>query len=1036
MLSPPPSPAPPPPLHQRRNTTDIFAHFISKAAARQTFEAFLREASGETSVARAAGTARPAGVPWYPLSDSILVAFWKVWKKPYNKDWGVQEGKKFDIFWQKVRRVATSLADVTKPAWFKFGPTFVSDVLGPLSLRPTLRLFLRRPTRHAPSGTGGQRARSRLRTTRETARLAGPLLRPPPSKQQLIDCVSEEEGYSSQGCVGGDLTDRLQFASRATGGYITTEARYGFAAATGQCSMQSAPPPEADRVQLAGSGFVRLQPWSATALREAVLQSPVVVGFLATELFSEYDGGVWPASDCEGRFPTGAGPASGLSNSWGCEWGEAGYARIEMTPDGTAGACGLYSVMLAPTNASIGALGRAPTARTSPQPSYTALPLDRCTQGCAVRPRSGPYVPAAATSFAGQTYKCEGSGCTTFEYITCDNAEPGLVTFSSPQLAGLPLDVCSAAGGVGCGEPAAHAWCRLQGMERAVDIGPYQPSPATAHLAAGETCAGDTCATPAHIIRTLPAFDELPGEVLSGFDAVRQDAFKSLVMAMVQVAGGEATVALGSVTEYLQQQPEVESGVLVPAAVTCPNATAARGFAQRLADRQPWPQGSFGEGLSPARHPSSPATPVPCNFSRSLVAVFPWYANASMAGTLRATSCGPSSGDPVLSLLSSPTSAGGALHLPGRRRRQRLPPAPLVEALYHQTLCWGKGDSGQLGQGLSQGSSTPVLVAGGHRFTSLTAATRYTCGIDTSIRAWCWGGSSGSTPAAVGGGMSFQALAAGYAHVCGLDLQGAAWCWGQGGVGQLGDGREADSGSPVRVAGGLTFKAISAGYIFSCALVAATGRPWCWGDNYWLTLGVGDGSVRSSVPVAVSGGHSFTQLSSYSTHSCGLKADGSAHCWGTGTDGRLGTGSTANTATPAQVAGGHVFAALATGHVALHTCALKAAGAASCWGDGRSGRLGGGGGAAGSADEPNAKAPAAVVGSVAFDSIAVGGAHTCVLSRSRKAWCFGKNEFGQLGSPSPDASSVPVAVPGHKFSFIVAGYEHSCGIRPAWLLTA
>lgn len=40
---------------------------------------------------------------------------------------------------------------------------------------------------------------------------------------------------------------------------------------------------------------------------QAVLQSPVVVGFLATELFSEYDGGVWPASDCEGRFPTGAG---------------------------------------------------------------------------------------------------------------------------------------------------------------------------------------------------------------------------------------------------------------------------------------------------------------------------------------------------------------------------------------------------------------------------------------------------------------------------------------------------------------------------------------------------------------------------------------------------------------------------------------------------------------------------------------------------------------------------------------------------------
>ena len=165
-----------------------------------------------------------------------------------------------------------------------------------------------------------------LRATTHHVMMLSVALSIPPALQ-LIDCVSEEEGYSSQGCVGGDLTDRLQFASRcaspsvcpqqwngaagaapagarcimcgealcrtgathmsgttaaralphpllvacccrATGGYITTEARYGFAAATGQCSMQSAPPPEADRVQLAGSGFVRLQPWSATALRE------------------------------------------------------------------------------------------------------------------------------------------------------------------------------------------------------------------------------------------------------------------------------------------------------------------------------------------------------------------------------------------------------------------------------------------------------------------------------------------------------------------------------------------------------------------------------------------------------------------------------------------------------------------------------------------------------------------------------------------------------------------------------------------------
>ena len=41
-----------------------------------------------------------------------------------------------------------------------------------------------------------------------------------------------------------------------------------------------------------------------------------------------------------------------VKNSWGWEWGEGGYAHIKMTPDGTAGTCGLYSVMLAPTNIS------------------------------------------------------------------------------------------------------------------------------------------------------------------------------------------------------------------------------------------------------------------------------------------------------------------------------------------------------------------------------------------------------------------------------------------------------------------------------------------------------------------------------------------------------------------------------------------------------------------------------------------------------------------------------------------------------------
>jgi hypothetical protein len=50
---------------------------------------------------------------------------------------------------------------------------------------------------------------------------------------------------------------------------------------------------------------------------------------------------------------------------------------------------------------------------------------------------------------------------------------------------------------------------------------------------------------------------------------------------------------------------------------------------------------------------------VACDFARDRAAVFRFYANASMSGTLRATSCGSSSGDPVLSVLSAPTATGG-----------------------------------------------------------------------------------------------------------------------------------------------------------------------------------------------------------------------------------------------------------------------------------------------------------------------------------------------------------------------------------------
>ena len=64
-------------------------------------------------------------------------------------------------------------------------------------------------------------------------------------------------------------------------------------------------------------------------------------------------------------------------------------------------------------------------------------------------------------------------------------------------------------------------------------------------------------------------------------------------------------------------------------------------------------------------------------------------------------------------------------------------------------------------------------------------------------------------------------------------------------------------------------------------MVPGDARPGgCAGSNGNGQLGDGT-TTDSSVPTAVSGSHTFTQLSAGGqTHTCGLRTDGIALCWG------------------------------------------------------------------------------------------------------------------------------------------------------------
>jgi len=282
--------------------------------------------------------------------------------------------------------------------------------------------------------------------------------------------------------------------------------------------------------------------------------------------------------------------------------------------------------------------------------------------------------------------------------------------------------------------------------------------------------------------------------------------------------------------------------------------------------------------------------------------------------------------------------------------------------------CWGNNTYFQLGAAttLTCGglpcSPSPTAVAGGHRFTQLTAGHLHNCGLDGTGQAWCWGnnqnGALGSAstetcvglpcsrePVAAAEGLSFTTLSAGGGHTCGLTASGEAWCWGANDNGQLGVGNTFSSVAALPVAGTQRFTAIFAGPASTCGL-EADGTAWCWGRN---DLGqVGDGSTTNrTVPVRVTGGLKFTALATGNQHVCGIATDGVAWCWGNNsntfgngsqTGGQLGTGNTSSSLVPAKVSAALAYRALSTRR--FTTCGLSTAGRAYCWGDNEAGELG------------------------------------------------------------------------------------------------
>jgi len=270
-------------------------------------------------------------------------------------------------------------------------------------------------------------------------------------------------------------------------------------------------------------------------------------------------------------------------------------------------------------------------------------------------------------------------------------------------------------------------------------------------------------------------------------------------------------------------------------------------------------------------------------------------------------------------------------------------------------------------------------------------------------------------------------LALGSFHGCALSTAGGAQCWGGNEYGMIGDGTTMPRLTPVSVAGSTIFEAgsLSSGYTHSCAL--RSGRAVCWGLNFFAALGVGTAGLFAVEPVAVGNTStpSFTRVSTGGYHGCGLTSAGVAWCWGWNQEGQTGQVSTAPQLFPALVnAGPLVFTALAAGE--SHTCALTASGAAYCWGGNGRGELGTDPAVIGT----QSNVPVLVPGGHTFASIDAGAVHTCGVTVTSQLYCWGSREFGQLGDGVVSASSSgPVLVNGGGvYQQVSAGGQTTCAV--------
>ncbi|MFI5309783.1 MAG: hypothetical protein ACHQQ3_01005 [Gemmatimonadales bacterium] len=320
--------------------------------------------------------------------------------------------------------------------------------------------------------------------------------------------------------------------------------------------------------------------------------------------------------------------------------------------------------------------------------------------------------------------------------------------------------------------------------------------------------------------------------------------------------------------------------------------------------------------------------------------------------------------------------------------------------------CWGDNGYGTIGNGGTTPATTPAAVSGGLVFASLVSNYgSHQCGLTAAGQAYCWGrnsfgevGDNSTTdrlsPVPVAGGLTFTSLSASSYNTCGVTPASQVYCWGWTGGGIMGDGDEGSIRTvpTLVITGGRVYSKVAVLDDYVCGIETG-GVLSCWGH-------APDGTHIT--PATVATGVALTSLTAGFYHICGLTAAGAGYCWGTlNSDGEVGDGSTGARATPSAVSGGLTFAEIRA--YAYNTCGRTTTNVLYCWG----GQVFGstiGDGSSGVAR----MVPTAVLGGIPIGSLMGGGiGFSCSAAITGQPFCWGGTA---LGSATTFSSTTPSPV--------------------------